>query len=86
MIIFHEVDLVRDDGSRREAGSPHERREALVGRNNQIRLFRPDRLPVITGRDAEADICGSEEIVEMVIDLVGQGPEGHEVGVGLISV
>jgi hypothetical protein len=36
---------------------------------------------MIAGLDAEADVGGSEEIVEMVIDFAGQGPEGYEVGV-----
>lgn len=75
------MELVGDDRSRSEARSPHERREALIGRDDEVRLFRADGLPMITGRDAEADVGGFEEIVEMVVDLAGQGPEGYEVGV-----
>jgi hypothetical protein len=82
MVIRDEVDLVGDDGSRSEALSPHQRREALIGRDDEVRLFGADGLSMIAGRDAEADVGGSEEIVERVIDLAGQGPEGYEVGVG----
>ena len=63
------MELVGDDRSRSEARSPHERREALIGRDDEVRLFRADGLPMITGRDAEADVGGFEEIVEMVVDL-----------------
>jgi hypothetical protein len=47
-------------------------REALIGRDDEIRLFRADRLPMIAGRDTEADVGGFEDIVEMLIDLAVQ--------------
>jgi hypothetical protein len=77
MVIRDQVDLVGDDGSRSEARSPYQARKALIGRDDEVRLFGADRLPMIAGRDAEANVGGfDDEIVERVIDLAARNRKG----------
>jgi hypothetical protein len=80
VVVGQQMDFVGHDDSRPEGFAAEERREALVGRDDEVGVLGPDRVAMVAGGDPHARLGPRELPEERVVDLFRQRPEGDEIG------
>jgi hypothetical protein len=84
VVVGDQMDLVRHHRPGPEGASLEDRGEALVGRDDRLGLVGAQRVAVVAGGDADPGLGVPQEVDEVVVDLLCQGPVRDEVGVGAL--
>jgi hypothetical protein len=84
VVVGDQMDLVRHHRPGPEGASLQDRGEALVGRDDRLGLVGAQGVAVVAGGDADPGLGVLQEVDEVVVDLLGQGPVRDEVGVGAL--